>query len=216
MTMSWRLASRLSVVTLALLVILVIAVFSLRNSSDSIGAPTGKGQTSDSSGLQGMDLGSVAAPDFLLKDQFGKQISLSEFKGKPVVVTFLYTHCTDVCPLIADHLHSTALGLGKDVGHVAFLAVSTDPIGDTQTAALRFSDKHKMTHYWHFLIGTRDELALIWSAYSVDAQAATAPGVVNHSTALYVIDKEGRERVLLDNNFTSQQLTGDLKVLLSE
>jgi len=211
--MSWRLASRLSVVTLALLVILVIAAFSIHN---GIGAATGTVQTSDSSGLQGTDLGGVVAPDFSLKDQFDKQISLSQFKGKPVVLTFLYTHCPDVCPLIADQLHSTALSLGKNASRITFLAVSMDPKGDTRAAVLRFSRAHKMTNYWHYLIGTHDELAPVWAAYSVDAQAATASGVVNHSTSLYVIDKEGRERVLLDNNFTSQQLTGDLRVLLGE
>jgi protein SCO1/2 len=215
--MSWRLASRLSVVTLALLVILVIALFSLHSSSDNnVGASGEAEQTSNTSGLQGTDLGSVVAPDFRLEDQFGKQVSLSQFKGKPVVLTFLYTHCPDVCPLIADQLHTTASGLGKNAGHVVFLAVSMDPKGDTQAAVLRFSKVHKMTNYWHYLIGTRDELAPVWSAYSVDAQAATAAGVVNHSTALYVIDKEGRERVLLDNNFTSQQLEDDLLILLNE
>jgi protein SCO1 len=73
-----------------------------------------------------------------------------------------------------------------------------------------------MTHYWHFLIGTHDQLAPIWSAYNIDAQADTSPRTVHHSAALYLIDKEGRERVLLDNNFTSQQLISDLRVLLSE
>jgi protein SCO1 len=213
MIMSWRLASRLSVVTLALLVVLVIAFFSLRNTT---GAATGTGQTNSASGLQGTDLGSVSAPDFRLKDQFGKEISLSQFKGKPVVLTFLYTHCPDVCPLIANQLHATVLGLGTDAGRVTFLAVSMDPKGDTQAAALNFSNVHKMTGYWHYLIGTLDQLSPIWSEYSVDAQAATAAGVVNHSTALYVIDKRGRERVLLDNTFTSQQLVSDLKVLLGE
>ena len=211
--MSWRLASRLSVVTLALLVILVIAAVSLHN---SIGAVTGTAQTSDSSGLQGTDLGSIVAPDFRLKDQFDKQISLSQFKGKPVVLTFLYTRCPDICPLIANQLHTTIMSLGKNASRVSFLIVSMDPKGDTRAAVLRFSKVHKMTNYWHYLIGTHDELAPIWSAYSVDAQAATAPGVLNHSTALYVIDKEGRERILLDNTFTSQQLTDDLKVLLGD
>lgn len=121
--MSWRLASRLSVVTLALLVILVIAAVSLHN---SIGTATGTAQTSDSSGLQGTDLGSIVAPDFRLKDQFDKQISLSQFKGKPVVLTFLYTHCPDVCPLIANQLHTTVMSLGKNASRVGFLTVSEE------------------------------------------------------------------------------------------
>lgn len=211
--MSWRLASRLSVVTLALLVVLVFALFSLRGNT---GTATGIGNTSTTSGLQGSQLDGTAAPDFILKDQFGKTISLSQFKGEPVIVTFLYTHCPDVCPLVADKLHATTLSLGKDAVHVAILAVSMDPRGDTQAAALHFSNVHHMTNTWHFLIGTEDQLSPIWSAYSVDAQAATVPGIVNHSTAIYVIDKQGRERDLFDNDFTSAQLVTDLKILLGQ
>lgn len=213
MSMSWRLASRLSVVTLALLVVLVIAVFSLRS---GVGSPVGTSPDTSQSGLQGTDLGSVPAPDFRLKDQFGKSVALSQFKGMPVVVTFLYTHCPDVCPLVAEKLHSVVLSLGKDAQHVAILAVSMDPKGDTQAAALNFSKVHKLSGNWHFLIGSLAQLSPIWENYSVDAQAATSAGIVNHSTFVYVIDKEGRERVLLDNDFTPAQLTSDIRVLASE
>ncbi len=213
MTMSWRLASRLSVITLALLVVLVIAVFSLRNET---GGATNTNPANSQSGLQGTDLGSVPAPDFQLKNQFGNSISLAQFKGKPVVLTFLYTHCPDVCPLTAEKLHTTMQNLGKDAQQVAVLAVSMDPKGDTAATAQNFSKVHKLGDYFYYLLGTHDELAPVWASYSVDAQAATSSGAVSHSSAIYVIDKQGRERVLLDNSFSSSQLAADLKILLGE
>ena len=158
------------------------------------------------SNLQGTNLGSTPAPDFLLKDQFGNSISLAQFKGKPVVLTFLYTHCPDVCPLTAEKLHTTMQSLGNNAQQVAVLAVSMDPKGDTATAAQNFSNVHKLGDYFHYLIGTHNELAPVWASYSVDAQAATSSGSVNHSSAIYVIDKQGHERVLLDNGFSSSQL----------
>ena len=213
MSMSWRLASRLSVITLALLVVLIVAFLSLRSGA---GGVTGSNPGVSQSGLQGTDLGSTPAPDFRLKDQFGNEISLSQFGGKPVVLTFLYTHCPDVCPLIANKLHTTMQGLGKDAQRVTVLAVSMDPEGDTPTAAQNFSQVHKLGGYFHFLLGTHDELAPVWASYSVDAQAATRAGTVSHSTAIYVIDKDGRERILFDNDFAPAQLTADLKILLGE
>ncbi len=213
MTMNWRLASRLSVITLALLVVLIIALFSLRNGA---GGAVNPNPATSQSGLQGTNLESVPAPDFQLKDQFGNPISLAQFKGKPVVLTFLYTHCPDVCPLTAEKLHATMLNLGKDAQRVAVLAVSMDPKGDTAAAAQNFSNVHKMINYWHYLIGTHDQLAPVWASYSVDAQAATSSGSVSHSSAVYVIDKQGHERVLLDNDFSSSQLAADLKLLLGE
>ncbi len=213
MTMSWRLASRLSVITLALLVVLLVALLSMHN---GVGGATTSNSDANQSGLQGTDLGSVPAPDFHLKDQFGKPISLAQFKGKPVVLTFLYSHCPDVCPLTAEKLRTAMQDISKDAQRVAVLAVSMDPKGDTAAAVQNFSRVHKMGNYWHFLIGTHDELAPVWASYSVDAQAATSAGIVSHSSAIYVIDKEGRERVLLDNDFSSDQLTADLKILLGE
>ncbi len=213
MTMSWRLASRLSVITLALLVVLVIAFFSLRNET---GGVANSNPATNQSNLQGTNLGSTAAPNFSLKDQFGNSISLLQFKGKPVVLTFLYTHCPDVCPLTAEKLHTTMLSLGNNAQQVVVLAVSMDPKGDTAAAAQNFSKVHKLGDYFHYLIGSHNELAPVWASYSVDAQAATSSGTVNHSSALYVIDKQGHERVLLDNGFSPSQLASDLKVLLAE
>ena len=213
MTMSWRLASRLSVITLALLVVLLVALLSLHN---GVGGTATSNPDTSQSGLQGTDLGSVAAPDFQLKDQFGNPISLAQFKGKPVVLTFLYTHCPDVCPLTAEKLRVSMQNLGGDAQHVAVLAVSMDPKGDTAAAAQTFSRAHKLGNYFHFLIGAHDELAPVWASYSVDAQAATSSGTVSHSSAIYVIDKLGRERVLFDNDFSPVQLSADLRILLGE
>lgn len=213
MTMSWRLASRLSVITLALLVVLIVAFLSLRNSTAGV---VNTNSSASQTALQGTDLGSIPAPDFQLKDQLGNSITLAQFKGKPVVLTFLYTHCPDVCPLTAEKLHATMQSLGQNAQQVAVLAVSMDPKGDTAAAAQNFSNVHKMGDYWHFLLGARDELAPVWASYSVDAQAATSSGTVSHSSAIYVIDKQGRERVLLDNDFSSNQLAADLKILLGE
>lgn len=213
MTMSWRLASRLSVITLALLVVLVVALFSLRHGSG--GATTTPASTS-ASNLQGTNLGSTPAPDFRLKDQYGNIISLAQFKGKPVVLTFLYTHCPDVCPLTAEKIHTTMQSLGSSTQKVAIVAVSMDPKGDTATTTQNFASVHKLGNYFYYLIGTHNELAPVWASYSVDAQAATSSGVVNHSSAIYVIDKQGNERALLDNTFTPNELASDLKILLGE
>jgi protein SCO1 len=213
MSMSWRLASRLSVITMAFLVVLIVALLSLRHASG--GPVSGTSSATNPSGLQGTDLGDVAAPGFSLTDQFGKQISLSQFKGKPVVVTFMYTHCPTVCPLIAEKLHTVMQGMGSDAQKVGILAVSVDPKGDTLAAAMNFSQQHRMTNYWHFLIGTQNQLSPVWTAYAIDAQKVSASTSM-HTSVLYLIDKTGHERVLLDQNFTTAQMTTDLKTLLGE
>lgn len=209
--MNWRLASRLSVITLA---ILVVALIALLQHNASAGTQSQSASTANSSGLQGTDLGTQPAPGFQLTDQYGKAISLAQFKGKPVVLTFLYTHCPDVCPLTAEKLHATMLDLGSDASNVAMLAVSVDPTRDTTQAALDFSKAHQLQNYWHFLTGSDQQLSPIWSSYSVYAQKQQQS--MQHDLAVYVIDKQGRERVYLDNDFTSTQLSNNLKILLKE
>ncbi|HEY0756131.1 MAG TPA: SCO family protein [Ktedonobacteraceae bacterium] len=212
MKMSWRLASRLSVITMALLIVVIVALWGLRNTGGSQNADAG---TSPLSGLQGTDLGSTTAPDFHLSDQFGKPITLSQFRGEPVVLTFLYAHCPDVCPLTAEILHKTQTLLGKNAAHVMMLAVSVDPKGDTPAAVQNFSSEHKLGSNWHYLIGTQSELAPVWNSYSIYAQPSTGSTSM-HTSAIYIIDKVGRERVLFSDGFTANQLQSDLQVLLAE
>jgi protein SCO1 len=212
MSMNWRLASRLSVVTLAVLVVLLISVFQLRHAATPT---TDNSSSTNASGLQGTDLNSTPAPNFSLTDQFGKQVSLTQFKGKPVVLTFMYTNCPSQCPLTASKLHSTMQLLGNASSRVGILAVSTDPKRDNVAAALKFSREHSMQDYWHYLVGTQNQLSPVWTSYNTFAQVINQQ-TVNHGLGLYVLDKQGNERVFLDNDFTPAQLAADLQILLKQ
>jgi len=198
--MNWRLASRLSVISLAILVVIVVVIIQQHKANPS------------TPGLQGTSLGNTPAPDFRLTDQFGKRVALSQFRGKPVVLTFLYTNCPDQCPLTAEKLHMTMQALGKDAQNVAVIAISTDPKRDTVEAALKFSQAHTMQDYWHYLIGSRDVLSPVWASYNVSAKPDQQ--AVNHSLGLYIIDKQGHERIFLGSDFTPSQLAQDLQQLL--
>jgi protein SCO1/2 len=217
--MNWRLASRLSVLALAILVVIIAALLGSRTGRQTA-TPSNAAQTTSTnqSGLQGTDLGGTIAPDFKLTDQFGKTITLSQFKGKPTILTFLYTHCPDQCPLTAEKLHAVMLNLGSQAQNVAVLVVSTDPQRDTIAAALNFSKVHRMLNYWHYLIGSHAQLSPIWSSYSVYAAPTptTTGGTISHTTAIFIIDKQGRERIYLGSDATTAQLTANLQVLLKE
>jgi len=218
---NWRLASRLSVITMAVLVVLIITLVQLQHGSGGISRADSSSQSQNSSNASNandasssqVDLGGTIAPNFTLTDQNGQRISLNQFKGKPVVLTFLYTHCPDVCPLTAEHIHTTMLQLGSQAKDVAVLAVSMDPIGDTPAAVQSFSKAHSMTNYWHYLIGSQQQLSPVWSSYDIYQQASKQS--INHSMAIFVIDQQGKERTYFDNTFTPTQLTANLHKLLS-
>jgi protein SCO1 len=168
--------------------------------------------------LQGTDLLGVSAPDFTLADQSGQQVSLKQFRGRPVVLAFMFTHCTDICPLNAEKMHGAATNLGsKAADKVAWLAVSVDPKNDTSESAAKFAADHGLTGRLRFLMGSEDKLVPVWRAYHlIDANAPPPTDPTIHYGGVYVIDSEGHERALMSDNFSPSQLADNLRLLGAE
>ncbi|MCH7745569.1 MAG: SCO family protein [Chloroflexi bacterium] len=170
------------------------------------------------------------ATPFELTDQFGQTVSLSDYKGKVTLLTFLYTNCPDVCPVVTSQLRTAREMLGSIADEVAFVAISLDPERDSVEAARAFSDSWDMTGKWAFLVGDEEELSPIWKAYYVDpainAQShddedAHAEGasehqfLVIHSTPVYLIDREGIMRVVSTPPLDIDSLVHDIKLLVN-
>jgi protein SCO1 len=169
--------------------------------------------------LKGTDLGKTPAPDFRLTDQTGSVVSLADFRGKVVVLTFLFTHCPDECPLIASKLRLTSDALGATMQQTAFVAVSVDPENDTPLAIAKFVQQHQLEGTLRYLGGTREQLQPVWSAYSLyvapSPTNATLPSV-SHSTRVIVIDPAGNERANFGSDFDPADLAFDVRAVLRE
>ncbi|HEY8744769.1 MAG TPA: SCO family protein, partial [Chloroflexota bacterium] len=110
--------------------------------------------------------GNPPAPDFSLTDQNGQHVQLAGLRGQVVALTFLYTNCPDVCPLIATKLGQADQQLGADRAKVALLAVTVDPINDTVAAVQRFDVEHQLQQSnWHYLLGSVAQLTPVWKSY---------------------------------------------------
>lgn len=168
----------------------------------------------------------MPAYDFHLRDAAGRVVSLSAFRGKVVALTFLYTHCPDVCPLIADNMRVVQQNLGGVASRVAFVAISVDPRGDTPAAVREFLRVHRVEQMLTFLIGSSAELRPVWAHYyvgsdakEVNPEAAAAsnpsPQQVGHTAIVYVIDPKGYIRTFLPGNFDPKDLATDFRLLAS-
>jgi protein SCO1 len=146
-----------------------------------------------------------------LKDASGRRYTLSARRGRYVLVTFLYTHCPDVCPLIASNLN-TVLRASGPKANVEVLAVSVDPKGDTPRAVRAYVKRMHLDPRFHYLIGSRRELEPAWAAWHVTAQDKSV-GVVNHIVYTALVDPRGRERLIYDAQVTAHQVLHDLRVL---
>ncbi|HLI51281.1 MAG TPA: SCO family protein [Thermomicrobiaceae bacterium] len=186
--------------------------------------------------LSGTDLDKTPAPNFTLTDQRGQQVSLDQFRGKAVVLTFIYTHCPDVCPLIAEHLRATYAQLpAKTQQKVVMLAVTVDPARDNEAALEHFSQVHGLANNsdWHAMTGQPATLKQVWVDYHIDSSAMltdmavpmsgahatmatptpNANGTVDHTDAIFLIDKDGNERVLMHSTDSPQTIASNLKAL---
>jgi len=156
---------------------------------------------------------STPAPNFTLHDQSGAPVSLAAERGRYVVVTFLYTHCPDVCPVIAGMLNGV---LQTPVAHRAglrVLAVSVDPKRDTHAAVAHFIHVHRLVPAFLYLTGTRAQLQPVWSAFHI-ASTPGPNGTVSHSAFEILVDPKGRERLLYDSNVTTAEVVHDLDALV--
>jgi protein SCO1 len=166
----------------------------------------------------------LAAPrptlDFSLIDQVGRPIRLSDLRGRVVVLTFLFTSCTDVCPLVAQKLHDVSERLGSRRDEVALLAVTVDPSHDTMRRLAEYSQRWQMEDRWHFLTGAKRDLEPVWRHYWVGAVmpgsiSSTGAYAVNHATPLHLIDRTGQVRVVFGPDFQPAQLAHDIGVLIN-
>jgi protein SCO1/2 len=154
------------------------------------------------------------AGEIALRDQDGRLVRLSSLRGKTVFVTFLYTHCPDICPLIADHLNLVLRRLGPERAGVRVLAVSVDPTGDDHASVRRFVRSHRLLPQFHYLTGTPAELVAVWRRYHIAVQS-TPKRVLGHSSTTLLVDAKGRTRLVYDSRFTAPQVLADLQQLAS-
>jgi len=165
--------------------------------------------------LSGTALEGKDAPDFTLTDALsGKSVTLSSLRGRVVALAFLYTQCPDVCPVTAAKFRAVQRMIGTDT--VEFVAVSVDPDADTPAAVRAFSDRHELSAGWRYLIGPRSQLQAVWTAYGVGAFAQPTGMRVDHNDAIYVIDRNGREREIVHSDITLNDLANDLRALAAE
>ena len=152
-----------------------------------------------------------------LRNYDGTPFDLSSDRGKVVFVTFLYSHCPDVCPLIASQLHNTYERLGPALRRrVAIVAVSVDPHGDTPGAVAAFVREHGLTGQARYLIGSAPQLAAVWEAWKVGSTRDTSnPQLVNHSALVYGVSARGRLTTIYAASFDPAQLIHDVPVLLA-
>jgi protein SCO1/2 len=204
------------VLPLALLVGIVVGVSIVLLGGSSGRTASGRaGQSPPVSGFLGtLALPSKAAPPIALRNYLGQPVTLAQYRGRAVLVTFLYTHCPDVCPLIASNLGIALRRLGSRAARVQVIVVSVDPRGDTPAAVARFLRAHQVLGRMQYLIGSPAQLGRTWAAWGVGSQReAGRPDLVAHSALVYGVSASGRMTTVYPSSFEPGDLVHDVPKL---
>jgi protein SCO1 len=158
------------------------------------------------------------APDFTLTSQDGTRVSLRDFRGRVVAVTFIFASCTDTCPLLTDAMVRVQDKLGSTFGsQIAFVSITVDPDRDTPDVLKQYAQNFGANlKGWAFLTGDPGAIREVGRKYGVFAKK-TASGDVDHTFLTSLIDPKGNLRVqYLGVRFDLEEFRGDLLKLLDE
>lgn len=156
------------------------------------------------------------APELALKGSDGAQLRLNRFKGKVVLLGFGFTSCADVCPVTLAVLASARKNLGEAAKDVQVVYVTVDPERDD---AARMRDY--LAHFDPSFLGgtgTAAQLEAVRKSYGVHANklASTQGGAIDHSSSIYLIDRDGKLRAMMPYGRAAADYVHDVKVLLQQ
>ncbi len=162
----------------------------------------------------GSSLGGAAAPDFRLQNQFGQPMSLTQFRGKVVMLAFEDSQCTTVCPLTTQSMLEAKQLLGPAGDKVQLLGIDANPDATSVADVLSYSRAHGLVNQWDFLTGSLAQLKATWGLYHIAVQIQQ--GQIDHTPALFVIDQQGRERKLYLTQMAYSSVGQSAQVLANE
>jgi cytochrome oxidase Cu insertion factor (SCO1/SenC/PrrC family) len=148
-----------------------------------------------------------------LRDQTGHLFSLAALRGRSVAIVFFDSRCQQECPLEGRELAAAEQSLAPAQRPV-LVAVSVNPL-DTPASASSAAKAWGLAAAapWHWLMGTRKQLAPVWAEYHIYVSPHPVNGDIEHTEAVYLVDRRGYMRSGYMYPFASGYVTGDLRTI---
>jgi len=207
-----------ALVTIALVAVIVVIVAgspARGTGSSSASSASATGQASEPQGA--LLPGEIEAPGFSLHDQYGQAVSLSDYRGRTVMLTFLYSTCGDTCVVIGQQIRGALNELDEEHARApAVLIVSADPAADTPANVKRFLAQVSLTGRVQYLTGAPAQLRAVWRAYAIKP-ASDGAALFDEYAQVLLIDGSGHKRVLFESEeLTPEGLSDDVRKLNGE
>ncbi len=155
--------------------------------------------------------------DFTLTSANG-DVSLSDYRGKLVLIYFGYTFCPDICPATLANVGQSLKELGTKADNVQLIMISLDPERDTPEKLAEY-----VAHFHPSFIGvtgSQEDLAKVASLYGIFYEKTDGSDntgyLINHTATLLVIDREGYLKLVFPFGVTVPEIVDDLKYMLRQ
>jgi protein SCO1 len=158
------------------------------------------------------------APAFVLLNQEGSRFDSTTLRGKVVVLNFIFTTCTDVCPLFTANFAQLQRTLKNEpAGNVFFVSITTDPEVDSPKVLKSYAQRYGADFQnWAFLTGSESQLKQVWKGFDVRV-IKKGRGLVQHTSLTTVIDRQGIRRFnFFGEKWPLKDLLRDTSALLEE
>jgi protein SCO1 len=160
----------------------------------------------------------VPAPDFVLLNQDNQSFDSAKLRGKVIVLNFIFTTCTDVCPIFTANLAQLQRKLNDRYGaDLFFVSVTTDPEVDSPQVLRAYAQRYGADFKnWAFLTGSEAQLKPVWKRFGVRV-INKARGLVQHTSLTTAIDRQGVRRFnYFGEKWPLKDLERDLLTLLDK
>ena len=155
----------------------------------------------------------LVAKNFSLTDQNGHRVTLSSYRGRVVILTFIHSLCQDDCPFMVEQIKGALNDMPGAGQGIPTIGVSVAPKEDTVANRRTFLTLHRMNSRIAFVNGPTPTMRQVWRNYAI----AAGTGPQGHSAVVILVDKRGVERVGFGAaNLTPEELAHDLRVLEAE
>ena len=162
----------------------------------------------------GSSAGDTPAPNFVLRDQLGRETSLAQFRGKVVLMAFVDSHCTTICPLTTESMVEALRLLGPAAADVQLIGINANPLALQVSDVAAYTQAHEMQGRWRFLTGSLPQLKKVWRDYNV--YVAAINNDIDHQPAMVLIDTEGREHKIYMTQMSYEGVAPQAQVLADD
>jgi len=157
-------------------------------------------------------LTTYSIPDVTLTNQDREEVNLKDFLNseKPVLLEFIFTTCTTICPVLSAGFSNMQKKLGPDMDKVHLVSISIDPEYDTPEKLRQYLDRYRAKPGWSFLTGTRKDIDMVMHAFD-----AYVPNKMSHYPLTFLWVPGNKEWVRIYGMISTKDLMSEYKLLIN-